>query len=90
MIPEREMKELSREFRSRTKGCRVDQLVVFRDILQRRVSQAELQAQQAGSGAQALPPCPLPTLDEILNCYSPDDTVGDYQDKIRALFGVKP
>lgn len=30
---------------------------------------------------------PQPTLDAILNCYSPDDTVGDYQDKIRALFG---
>lgn len=30
-----------------------------------------------------------PTLADILNCYSPDDTVGDYQDKIKALFGVK-
>lgn len=31
-----------------------------------------------------------PSLDDILNCYSPDDTVGDYQDKIRALFGAAP
>lgn len=29
---------------------------------------------------------PLPTLEAVLNCYSPDDTVGDYQDKIRALY----
>ena len=24
-------------------------------------------------------------LDEVLNCYSPDDTVTDYQDKIKAM-----
>jgi hypothetical protein len=30
---------------------------------------------------------PAVSLNAILSCYSPDDTAGDYQDKIRALFG---
>jgi hypothetical protein len=28
----------------------------------------------------------IPALDAVLSCYSPDDSVGDYQDKIRALY----
>lgn len=29
-----------------------------------------------------------PKLEDVLNCYSPDDTAADYQDKIRALYGA--
>lgn len=29
---------------------------------------------------------PLPSLETVLNCYDPQDTVHDYQDKIRKLY----
>jgi hypothetical protein len=44
---------------------------------------------EAYAGRASLAPVSAqPSLDAILNCYSPDDTVSDYQDKIRALYAA--
>lgn len=42
-----------------------------------------LYASPAASNAATAAPCDL--LRAVLDCYSPDDTIGDYQDKIRRV-----
>lgn len=70
----------------------LDRLQVISDLLYKRDSFAisaelnEMIAQARAARLDTTASASQPSLDAILNCYSPDDTVSDYQDKIRTLY----